>query len=389
MRVLPHIFIVLLLSARAGAQDGESPLTMNGYLNSMQSVIFEKLDNDWIIDNLFHNRLNFQLYPSGHFNASLQLRNRFIFGETVKSVPGYAETIGGSAGWADLSFNLSSGNSYVLNSTIDRLWLQYTVGSFVITAGRQRINWGQTYVWNINDIFNAYSYFDFDYPERPGSDALRLQIYPNYTSTIEFAVKIDSSGKFTTAGLYRFNIASYDIQFIAGILHEEDYLGGIGWSGNIGPVSFRGEGTYFHPVTDPADTSGMFMFSSGLDYTFPNSLFLQAEYLYSSEPLFSQDGLSDYLSGQLSVKQLAFTRHTLFTSVSYPVTPLLQASLAMMYFPGLKGAFAGPSLSLNALENVDIGLFMQYFNALVPDPSSPGNRRQEMTLGYLRLKWSF
>ena len=358
------IFIAALIvcSHQLTGQDNESPLALNGYLTNMQSVMFEDVNQDWIIDNLIHNRLNLYWYPGEHFNASVQLRNRFMFGETIKNIPGYADAIGKSDGWVDLSFNLLSGESYVLNSTIDRVWVQFTTGSFVATAGRQRINWGQTFVWNTHDIFNAYSYFDFDYEERPGSDAVRLQFYPNYTSTIELAAKIDSSGKFTAAGLYRFNVFSYDIQLIAGVLNEDDYLGGIGWSGNIGGAGFRGEASYFHPIQDFQDTSGMILMSVGFDYTFKNSLFLQAEYLYSSNPL-SSAGFIDYYAGPLTVKQLAFTDHTLFASASYPITPLLQATLAGMYFPNLKGTFAGPSLSYNAFENVYLALFLQYFSA--------------------------
>ena len=35
-------------------------------------------------------------------------------------------------------------------------------------------------VWNPNDLFNAFSFVDFDYEERPGSDALRIQKYTGY-----------------------------------------------------------------------------------------------------------------------------------------------------------------------------------------------------------------
>jgi hypothetical protein len=389
MRSTALIAALLIITFRLSSQENESPVTLSGYITNMQSVIFTDADKDWVIDNLIHNRLNLHWYPSEHFNASIQIRNRLLFGESITADPDYAGSIGNSQGLADLSFNLLSGESFVLNSNIDRLWLQFSTGNFVATAGRQRINWGQTFVWNANDIFNAYSYFDFDYAERPGSDAIRLQYYPNYTSILELAVKADSSGKVTAAGMYRFNIISYDFQFIAGILQEQDYLAGMGWSGIIGPAGFRGEGTYFHPMENTADTTGIFMTSVGIDYTFENSLFLQAEYLYSSNPLFTLEDLTGNFTGQLSVKQLAFTEHTLFASLSYPATPLLQVTMAGMYFPGIKGAFAGPSFSYNAFENVDLGLFIQYFNAELPDHSGGGTNRQDMTLSYLRLKWNF
>lgn len=31
--------------------------------------------------------------------------------------------------------------------------------------------------WNPNDWFNTYNYFDFDYEERPGTDAIRVRVY--------------------------------------------------------------------------------------------------------------------------------------------------------------------------------------------------------------------
>ena len=384
------LFILLLIfSVSARGQDKFSSSEFKGYLSNMQSAMFEDPKEDWIIDGLFHNRLNFYWYGGEHFNASIQFRNRLMYGETLKLVPGYIDNIAKENGLFDLSFNLLSGESYVLNSAIDRIWFQYTTEGFSATVGRQRINWGQTFVWNVNDVFNTYSYFDFDYEERPGSDAVRLQFYPNYTSTIETAVKIDSAHRITAAAMYRFNVFSYDIQLLAGILSEEDYLGGIGWSGNIGGAGFRGEATYFHPKQNFSDTSGMFMGSVGLDYTFPNTLMLQGEYLYSSNPYTSSFGFIDYYGGPLTVKQLAFTEHTLFASGSYQITPLFFASLSGMYFPKMKGYYIGPNLSYNILSNLDLAFFLQYFNVAQESIISGNKSRQSITLWFLRLKWSF
>ncbi len=388
-RILTYALCLFLLPFSSIAQKNAHSFELQGYLTNMQSVMFEKPDEVWIIDNLFHNRLNFFWYGGDHFSGTIQLRNRLMYGQTMQLVPSYADAIAGDMGWVDLSFNLLSGRSYLLNAAFDRIWVQYTVGSFAATAGRQRINWGQTFVWNVNDIFNAYSYFDFDYEERPGSDALRLQFYPNYTSSIEIAAKIDSANSITAAARYRFNVLSYDIQFLAGLLQEDDYVGGLGWSGNIGGAGFRGEASYFHPVKNPSDTSGMFMFSVGIEYVFSNSLMLQGEYLYSSHPLSSSLGFLDFYTGPLTVKQLAFTDHTIFASGSYPVTPLFTASLAGMYFPEMKGFFAGPSLGYNIMDNLDLGFFLQYFNAETTNPLNGAVSRQKLSLLFLRLKWNF
>jgi len=382
------LLLILLPSATVIAQSDDSKLSLNGYFTSMQSVMFQDIEKNWIADNLLHNRLNASWYPSDNISASLQLRNRLIFGETLKYTPGYADNTAKTAGWLNLSANIASGDSYVLNSTVDRLWFQVTTGKLVTTVGRQRINWGQNLVWNPNDIFNVYSYFDVDYPERSGSDAIRLQLYPNFTSTAELSAKVDSGDNVTAAALYRFNKWNYDIQVFGGILNSEDYVSGMGFSGNLKGAALRGEISWFRSIENFNDTSGYIMSSFGLDYAFQNSIMIQFEFLYSALPV-SMQGFQEFYSGPLSVKNLAFTKYSVFAALSYPLNPLLQGSLAGMYFPEMEGFFAGPSLSYNLNDNIDLSLFLQYFSGKIEQAPSNDKIRQNLTFGFLRLKWNF
>ena len=115
-----------------------------------------------------------------------EARTRLFYGETVKTFPQYADIIDHDEGYlVDLSGVVSEGNSYFIHSGIDRLNVDWSSGKWQMRLGRQRINWGQTFVWNPNDIFNAYSFFDFDYEERPGSDAALVRYYAGATSSIE------------------------------------------------------------------------------------------------------------------------------------------------------------------------------------------------------------
>jgi hypothetical protein len=389
MKGFKQFLLSLLIPASLFAQDEQKKIELNGYLTGMQTIMFEDIQDEWISENLFHNRLNLYLYPVKNLSASLQLRSRLIYGDMIESGTEYIDALDKDGGWLDLSFNLFSGESYALNSTIDRIWIQYTAGNFVGTAGRQRINWGQSRVWNPNDLFNVYSYFDVDYTERPGSDAIRLQYYPGYTSTIELAAKIDSSNKVTAAGLFRFNMLGYDLQFLGGVLGEKDYVAGLGWSGNIRNAGFRGEFSYFHDIENFSDTSGVIIFSCGLDYTFTNAFMLQFEFLYSNKSNMPPGGFLGYYDAPMNVKSLAFTEYSLFAAAAYPITPLLQANMAGMYFPDLKGAFVGPSLSYNMLKNLDLSLFIQYFSAELEHPFTLEKQRQNILLTFLRLKWNF
>lgn len=383
------IFLLLFFLTKIDAQDKQDIFTFNGYLSGIQTVMFQDINDDWLPENLFHNRLNFSLYPVKNLKVNIQLRNRLIYGEKVRYTPGYADMIGKSDGWADLSFNIFTGDYYVLNSSIDRLWIQFTSGNFEATAGRQRINWGQTLVWNPNDIFNIYSYFDIDYIERPGSDGIRLKYYTSYTSSVELTAKIDSSKKITAAGLLHFSLRGYDLQLLGGVLEENDYVAGLGWSGNILNAGFRGEASYFHDIENFRDTTGMIMTSIGLDYTFKNSLLLQLEFLYSNKASMPMGGFLGYYTSALNVKSLAFTEYSLFASVNYPFTPLLQGTMAGMYFPKLDGFFAGPSMTYNMMENIDLALFLQYFSGELENPLTQVKKREDMTIVFLRIKWNF
>ena len=379
-------FLMIPFTVNLNGQDTiQHNWSLNGYITNMQSFIFQNIDGDWTIDNLIHNRLNFKwVSKSGNIKTVLELRNRFIIGESVKADPDYGKMINTDNGYVKLSDNISTGNSYIFNSRIDRGYIDYTIDKFQVTIGRQRINWGQCYTWNPNDLFNAYSFFDFDYIEKPGSDAIRLQYYNTNTSALEFAIKADNNHNITSAVLYRFNKWNYDIQFLGGILNQQDYVIGTGWSGNIKGASFRGEVSYFQPKYNFADTSGILVVSLGTDYTFKNSFMLQFEMLYNQNRSSGISNFVDFYNMSLSAKNLSFTKVTLMLQGSYPITPLFNVSLAGMYFPKLNGIFLGPSFTWSLTKNIDFSLITQSFAGQLLK-----GQTEHFNFAFLRLKWNF
>ncbi len=369
----------------------QEKVTLNGYISDMATLY--RTPDHWFWENSLHNRLNLNLYATDWLSGTVQLRNRAITGNTIVKFPGYTEGLDGDQGWIDMAFvadgDLGDSAGYVLTSMVDRLWLQFTFGNLEIKAGRQRINWGQTFVWNPNDIFNSYSYFEVDYPERPGSDALRLQYYTGNASAIELAAKVDSADRFTAAGYFRFNTLGFDVQLLGGVYQEEDLVLGTGWSGNLGSSAFRGEASYFRDLNRFQDTTGYLMASAGFDYTFSNSLWIQVEGLYSS---FAKDldiyGLFQIFSGNLDVKNLGFTEWSFFTSLSYPFTPLFSGGFAAIWYPDWKGFYLGPSVDFSLNSNFDLSLILQHFTAEFDNPFGDPTRENN-TFGFLRLKWSF
>jgi hypothetical protein len=380
------IFIALIFVSTLNliAQEPEKKkFEASGYVSSLQSATFDSIQKNWVTENLIHNRLNFKWYPLNNLSGALEMRNRLAFGESITLNPNAADSYTNDYGIMNLTANIFHGKSYVLNSSVDRLWMAYEKNKWRVTIGRQRINWSQTWVWNPNDIFNAYSFFDFDYVERPGSDAIRAQYYNSEVSVTEFAMKMNNQHQVTAAGYYKFNKWNYDFQVLGGILNETDYVLGAGWSGAIKSLALRGEMSYFRPVRHFSDTTGIFLASVALDYTFSNSLMLMAEFLYNDNTATKMENFSAYYSAPLNVKNLSFVKYNLLVQVTYPITPLLSGTLAGLYFPPIQGYYFGPSLSYAASDNIEFAFFLQSFGGNI------GGQHEQINRVYLRLKYSF
>ena len=131
------------------------------------------------------------------------------------------------------------------------------------------------------------------------------------------------------------------------------------------------------------------MASAGLDYTFKNSLWIQMEGLYSGfareQDIYS---LLQVYSGNLDVKSLGFTPWSFFSNLSYPFTPLINGSLAAIYYPKWKGFYLGPSLEVSLFSSFDLSLIVQFFSAEFDNPFGSSSR-ENYAFGFLRFKWSF
>ena len=387
---LPLVILLIFMGTSAISQDSviekkERSWSFNGYVKDMQTVIVHRIEEPWVTNNLIHNRNNFKWNISPSFTFCLQERNRFYWGDLVAISPQYTRFIAYDNGAVNMSWNVVEGKSYVLNIAIDRLWLDYTRNNFQVTAGRQRINWSQTFVWNPNDLFNTYSYFDFDYEEKPGSDAVRLQYFTSATSKAEFAVKADKDKKVTAAGLYRFNQWKYDFQALAGIYTQSDLVLGLGWAGQVAKGGFKGEMSWFQPLKHFGDTTGVFLSSVEYDYTFKNSIFIQLEGFYNSNSTNSSNILiNQFNPALLNAKNPFLNGFSIFGNISYPVTPLMNISLAGIFNPLNSMIFVIPTFTYSLMNNLDLSLVAQTFESY-----NPATTGASQTSVFLRLKGSF
>ena len=360
-------------------------LDFNGYVKLLESSLILNNNSDWINDNLIHNRLNFKLYISKKINMVAEFRNRFYTGDMMNFYPGYDSLVTKDQGILNLSWMLFSKNNYFLNIFLDRAYIDYSTGKLQLTIGRQRINWGQTFAWNPNDIFNTYSFFDFDYEEKPGCDAVRLQYYRNATSTIEFAAKLNSNEQLTAAFLYKTNYRKYDFQALAGMYNDSDLVAGFGWSGDLFNGGFRGELSYFHPVGNMTDTSGWLLFSAGYDYSFKNEATVRVEVLFNSAGKSKGNiTMQELYYEPLSAKNLSPAIFSVFGQMTYPVNPITYISFSANYSPTIYSLYLGPGLDLSMSDNLDLSLMLQSFLNKLDTPDV-----ESVFLFFLRIKWSF
>ena len=379
---LSVIFIISVFVL--GTAKAQSNVEINGYLQNMQFVWAQKHNPNWLLSTTINNRFNLSWYLSENITINGSIRNIFTAGQLVETLPNYSGMITKDNGYTDLTWINSSSSSYVFYSNIDRLNLFYTKDNLEIQVGRQRINLGLNAVWTPNDIFNSSSFLDFDYVEKSGSDAMRIQYYTGTASSLEIAYKINSNNKNTAAGIAKFNIWNYDFQFLGGVMDNDFVLGG-GWAGQIGGAGFTGEITYFNSINRVNNSTGIIAAAFGGNYTFASSLFIRGEFLYNSSGATQNIGtFSDLFQNNYSAKNLSPSRYSLFTEVSYPITPLITADFSTIINPIDGSFYMAPYVNFSLTENIYLLTAAQFFR---------GSRGTEWgdygRFYYLRLKWNF
>ncbi len=355
---------------------------LRGYVKNMQTTTIGL--NTLYSDNLVHNRLNFRIYASDKITIGIENRNRIFWGETMRLNPDFGDGFNSDPGLIDLAFNIYNDSNIVMNSTFDRAWINYQTDKWELRAGRQRINWGINNFWNSNDIFNAYNFTDFDYEERPGSDAIKYQRYfKGGMSSLEIAVSPSRNNNNWTGGaLYKFNKKGYDYQILTG-WSKTDYVLGGGWAGSIKNAGFKGEFTYFHP-SEKVDSFGTFSGSVSTEFMLKGKYFTTLGVLYNSSGFYNGNSINGNVFGSgLSAKNLMPTRYSFLASQAYPLSPLLNINAIVMYAPGVHLVLFMPSLSYSISQSWDVSLFAQSYFLDV------GQFRNVGSSVFIRLKWSF
>jgi len=363
------IFIPLSLWAQ------ESTFEIGGYFKNLASYrqghFAGMTQTPGHFQNTVQGRLNLSWYISDNLTAVLQSRHLFTFQKNIKNGNNFFSLFSRSPYYFNFKKKWINDNHFQTSSEIDRFYLDWSWQNWQITLGRQRLVWGTCLVWNPTDLFNPFNILDFDYEEKPGTDALHAQYYLGPVSQIDLAVTPGKTkGDVIYAGRFLFNYKDYDLNLIGGWQKESLRLG-FSWSGSLGGGGFRGELLYSKPritynpsrfiaqtlpflMPDKNIDRAYFTAAFSYDYTFGNSFYWHSEYLYNglgSTGNAAQRQYETLLTGELSP-----ARHSLFQEFAYDITPLWRGDVFIIFNPNDRSWVAAPSMQYSLSDNWELYL---------------------------------
>lgn len=394
-KYMKRLFLFIIFSAPlfCFAQDWET----SGYVKYLYSHSKIPLLNvKPLIDNQLHLRLNNRLYLSDFLSASLELRIRAFQGGSVSRIPGFTSGVVTTYPYADLSVQSVRHGEFFAYGQIDRVALDYNSGNWDFTLGRQRVAWGTSLVWNVIDLFNPQSVLDFDYEEKPGSDALRVQYFTGAVGRVEAVIKpAPKSNDRTFALLWMTNSHDYDFYTILAWMNKSPVFGAA-FSGDIQGAGFRGEmrltgkpsrealgDTWQSFIENYSEAQGANLSAVlSIDYTFRTSLYLHGETLYNS--LGKSANAAFYAQQANRAGLLSPARWSLFGEMAYDINPLLRGDIFMLVNPNDRSYVMAPSLSWSVITNLDL-----YVIGLLADGGSSSEFGNFGRAVFLRSKYSF
>jgi len=422
------IFSVALgtTQSRASPIPGLEPASnwdLDGYVKYMGTGTFPDTGSD-LSDHLLHQRFNFEYRFDSALRVNIGMRNRVFYGDTSKT-PGYGDLIELDPGYWDMSSTWMDRDGWVGNSQFDRAYVNWSPeGDWQLRVGRFRINWAMTTLWNPNDIFNAYSIYDFDYEERAGADAVLISRKLGFASSLNLVYNPNQDSELNSyAARYLFNYDGWDMQVLLG-KSGFDRVMGAGFAGDISGAGFRGEFTYFDPIYDqwprvPDVESGINSMPSSIsdrgtiftpvslspsmtapssekleatsvstleaDYSFTGrrNWLIRGSVLHISNPTESDSALL-YLNLPLTARTLSFTDWTYYFDLGFDISSLSRLTLMSSYYQD-GSYFIGANGSYSLADDWQLLMVLQRFD---------GSRdslfgKTATTLGFVLLKWSF
>ncbi len=389
--MLFKIKVALLLLFIFCSQIFSQELQFGGYTKYLFSTYKTQNLPEYFTDHTLHSRFNLKFFLNDNLTFTSAFRNRIIFGESIEKIKNFSAEISKDEYLMGLNTFLWNKKKSINFIEIDRLYFDFFLNKIQLSIGRQRIAWGTSWVWNITDLFNPLSILDFDYEERPASDAIRFQFYPSTISRIDFATRFGREKKdFSSAIQYYYNIWEYDLNFLFGY-HRLRPVIGFSWAGDILDAGFRGEVLITSPPTKmnlittnsyKNEKKTQIGFVLSLDYTFENSFYIHSEILHNN--IGKSENINLFTKDATEIGMLSASKWNLFYQLGYNTSPLSRFDIIILHNPLDHSFVILPTFNYSVIENLDLSLVSLFFEGNDFDEYSPTGK-----MFFIRLKYSF
>lgn len=358
---------------------------LQSYISQTQQIFFDTIKNSWYLQNQIQNRLKINIRPTTNTKFNTEIRSRLMYGDLMLF---YKNTFKKDKGLINLKLTIFEFQNGVFLSNIDRLFFKYYGQNFELTLGRQRINWSKTFVWNPNDLFNTFSFFEIDYPEKPGTDAIYFQYFPTTTSNLDFVLWADSSKKANLAVRHNFNFLKTDFQYLVSKYNNELAIG-IGFSTNIYKLNIRSEATYLHSFNKFFDTSGQIISSIGIDLIISNKFTFLSEFLYNPFiRLNKTSNLTQLFYSPTDIKKLSIAEYNFLNQLTYSPNETVNVGFGVFWMQkNWYGLLTNIKISIS--QNIDFLLYVQNFKSEIYDITNQTLKPTTTTILVFNLKYDF
>jgi len=385
MRDMFGRFIIAFSLFQLCFYSANAQVDLTGYINNY-SLLGETRPNPFdetLWQNMTSQRFNFNWRINNNFNIYISSRTNFSIGNStiLKMIKA---TSTDDYNLMKLSYSLVDKDDKWLGVALDRLALRWAADDFEITLGRQRINWGNTILWNPNDIFDSSPVINFTYPEKMGCDAVRATFYHSEVATSEIALSADRDGSPTAALFHRNNFRKLDYQFLGGVYKGHYLFAGGGFTTELKHVNIRFEGSYFRDFRKVGDKRDIVQIAMGIDKIFSNNLILQTEVLYTNKPYDISDVLFSYVPKRQSVRELTTSSWSFAGQLYYPFSNLFSINSLVAYFHDQKAFLVGAEMSYQIFKNFELSLMVGAFDYTLGQSYS-----MDGLAGTLHLKYYF
>ncbi|MBI2982336.1 MAG: hypothetical protein HYY44_08655, partial [Deltaproteobacteria bacterium] len=219
-------------------------LTLSGYFKNLVFNSKRMATNEATIADLNRLRLEWDADFFEKFSAKISWDNEVILGDYVRTEEFASRQAVRNSPYLRMDYEISKKNNFLYGQAFYRGYLKYGPGPFVLTVGRQRIDWGSARLLSPADLFTPISIFDVEKEEKTGSDAVNLVVpvgeknRANLIYTAHRDFDQSRTGLRWTSTIEHFDLSVYGGRF------RRDTIFGIDYSGDVKSSGLRGELNY-------------------------------------------------------------------------------------------------------------------------------------------------